>query len=203
MKADLSKLLANKRLYFDGGTGTVLSSRGLPAGMPPALWSLQNPREVLALCRAYIDAGADIIKTNTFGVTSLAYPNADELISAALAVAKEARGRGDTLIAFDIGPSGRLLKPYGDLDFEDAASAFGEAAQIAALGIVERLRREGVYAECDIVGRSLKAQMKYANKLGAAYTLIIGDDEIDRGSAQLRNMADGTQREVELDSFEL
>ena len=74
---------------------------------------------------------------------------------------------------------------------------------IKALAITERLRKAGEYAECDIVGRSLKAQMKYANKIGAEYTLIIGDSEIDAGKAQLKNMADGTQREVELDSFSI
>ena len=77
----------------------------------------------------------------------------------------------------------------------------GERAMIKALGITERLRRSGVYAECDVVGRSLKAQMKYANKIGAAYTLIIGDSEVDSGKAQLRNMESGEQTEVELDSF--
>ena len=80
-------------------------------------------------------------------------------------------------------------------------AALGSSAQIKGLAIVERLRKIGKYAECDIVGRSLKAQMKYANKLGAEYTLIIGDSEIEAGRAQLRNMADGTQTEVELDSF--
>lgn len=82
-------------------------------------------------------------------------------------------------------------------------AAMGESAMIKGLAIAERLRREGKYVECDIVGRSLKAQMKYANKLRAAYTLIIGDSELECGRAQLRNMADGTQTEVELDSFKL
>ena len=82
-------------------------------------------------------------------------------------------------------------------------AALGERAMIKALGIVERLRKDGVYAECDIVGRSLKAQMKYANKIGAEYTLIIGDSEIDAGRAQLRNMQDGTQTEVEIENFSL
>ena len=82
-------------------------------------------------------------------------------------------------------------------------AALGERAMVKALGIVERQRSEGNYAECDIVGRSLKAQMKYANKLGADYTLIIGDSEIDNGKAQLRNMQTGEQSEVELDSFKL
>ncbi len=80
-------------------------------------------------------------------------------------------------------------------------AALGERATVKALAITERLRRDGKYAECDTVGRSLKAQMKYANKIGAEYTLIIGDSEIDAGCAQLKNMADGTQTEVELDSF--
>jgi histidyl-tRNA synthetase len=80
-------------------------------------------------------------------------------------------------------------------------AALGERATVKALEITERLRREGKYVECDIVGRSLKAQMKYANKIGAEYTLIIGDSEIDAGCAQLKNMADGTQTEVRLDSF--
>ena len=80
-------------------------------------------------------------------------------------------------------------------------AALGDRATVKALEITERLRREGKYAECDIVGRSLKAQMKYANKIGAEYTLIIGDSEIDAGCAQLKNMADGSQTEVKLDSF--
>ena len=80
-------------------------------------------------------------------------------------------------------------------------AALGESAQVKALEITERIRKSGKIAECDIVGRSLKAQMKYANKIGAEYTLIIGDSEIEAGRAQLRNMKDGTQVEVELDSF--
>ena len=80
-------------------------------------------------------------------------------------------------------------------------AALGKSAAIKAMAICERLRREGRYAECDTIGRSLKAQMKYANKIGAGYTLIIGDSEIEAGRAQLRNMSDGTQTEVELDNF--
>ena len=80
-------------------------------------------------------------------------------------------------------------------------AALGERAMIKGLEITERLRREGKYAECDVVGRSLKAQMKYANKKGAKYTLIIGDSEVEAGVAQLRDMESGEQREVNLDSF--
>ena len=82
-------------------------------------------------------------------------------------------------------------------------AALGEAAAISAMAITERLRRDGHYVECDVVGRSLKAQMKYANKLGAAYTLILGDSEVESGRAQLRNMQDGSQTEVVLADFTL
>ena len=80
-------------------------------------------------------------------------------------------------------------------------AALGAPAQIKALAICERLRSDGKIAECDIVGRSLKAQMKYANKIGAEYTLIIGDSEIEAGVAKLRNMETGEQTDVQLDSF--
>jgi histidyl-tRNA synthetase len=80
-------------------------------------------------------------------------------------------------------------------------AALGSAAQIKAAVITERLRREGIFAECDVIGRSLKAQMKYANKIGADYTLILGDNEIASGRAALRDMKNSTQTEVELDSF--
>ena len=82
-------------------------------------------------------------------------------------------------------------------------ASLGDAAVPTALSITERLRREGIYAECDIVGRSLKAQMKYANKLGADYTLILGDSEIESGKAQLRDMRNSTQTEVEIATFTL
>ena len=79
-------------------------------------------------------------------------------------------------------------------------ASLGERAMIKAIGITEKLRAAGIYAECDIVGRSLKAQMKYANKLSAKYTLIIGDSEVESGVAPLRNMSDSTQTDVAIDA---
>lgn len=72
----------------------------------------------------------------------------------------------------------------------------GAQAAVKANGLISALRDHGVYAECDIVGRSLKAQMKYADKIGAHYTLILGDSELETGLAQLKNMKDSTQSEV-------
>ncbi len=77
-------------------------------------------------------------------------------------------------------------------------ASLGSAAQTKALGIVKNMLDAGIRAESDIVGRSLKAQMKYADKIKAKYTLILGDSELENGKANLRNMADGTQIEIEL-----
>ena len=82
-------------------------------------------------------------------------------------------------------------------------AALGEKASDAAAVITERLRQTGAFVECDLVGRSLKAQMKYANKIDADYTLILGDNELESGRAFLRDMKNSTQTEVELDTFTL
>lgn len=77
----------------------------------------------------------------------------------------------------------------------------GRNAKIKALSIVSKLRKDGIYAECDISQRSLKAQMKYADKIGAKYTLILGDSELESGMAQLKNMQNSTQTEISLDNI--
>ena len=79
-------------------------------------------------------------------------------------------------------------------------ASMGKAAEARALAITDSLRKSGIYAECDIISRSLKAQMKYADKIGAKRVLIIGDSEIESGKAQLRSMTDGSQQEVGIDN---
>lgn len=79
-------------------------------------------------------------------------------------------------------------------------ASMGQAASVKASAITEALRRTGVHAECDLAERSLKAQMKYANKLGARYTLILGDQELETGTAQLKNMETGGQLAVRFDT---
>ena len=126
----ITETIKHKRLYFDGGTGTVLQEMRLPAGTPPEIWSLTEPDKISALHKAYIDAGCNIIKTNTFGVNKAKYENYEEYIKAGINCAKNV-AKDDTYIAFDMGPSGRLLKPLGDMEFEDAVSLFGENARLA------------------------------------------------------------------------
>ena len=128
--------IKKKRLFFDGGMGTMLQAAGLPAGEAPERWNITHPDEITKIHRAYIDAGCDILTSNTFGVNTLKY-TADEVKSmtrAAFSCMREAASGTDRKIylALDIGPIGRLLEPYGDLSFEDAVSAFGETVKSGA-----------------------------------------------------------------------
>ena len=77
----------------------------------------------------------------------------------------------------------------------------GTDARVKAMEIVSKLRANGIYAECDICARSLKAQMKYADKIGASYTLILGDSELESGKAQLKNMTESSQEEIEINNI--
>lgn len=133
---NIMQKLGREWLFFDGGTGTILQSRGLAAGELPETWNLTHPEEIVSLHCSYLQAGCDIINTNTFGANALKYPeNLREIVEAAVAHAKKARamsGRSDAYIALDIGPTGRLLQPMGDLPFEDAVALFGEVVRIGA-----------------------------------------------------------------------
>lgn len=128
--------LYSQRLFFDGGTGTILQERGLAAGELPETWNLTHPEEIIALHRAYLEVGSDIICTNTFGANALKFPdNLTEIVTAAVRHAQAARkqaGREDAFIALDVGPTGKLLQPMGDLPFERAVELFGEVVRIGA-----------------------------------------------------------------------
>lgn len=129
-KKSIVDIIKEKRLFFDGGTGTVLQGMGLPAGTPPERWSLEHPEKIVALHRSYVECGANIIKTNTFGVNALKYENWREYIEQGIALAREAIGdKEGCFVALDIGPLGRMLKPLGDLDFEDAVELFAKNAR--------------------------------------------------------------------------
>ncbi len=130
----ITEYLNEHFLYFDGGTGTVLQSMGLQPGERPEEWNLLYPERITALHKAYLDAGCNILKTNTFGVNRLRFPGrVEEVVSAALQNAKKAvsetKSAAPHWIALDIGPCGKLLKPLGDLDFEDAVSLFSEVVE--------------------------------------------------------------------------
>lgn len=108
--------------FFDGSMGTMLQSAGLEAGELPELWNLTNKEKVLEIHNAYAQAGSEFITTNTFGANRFKFGNADEIIKAGVALAKSTGKR----VALDIGPTGKLLKPMGDLDFNDAVDIFAQ-----------------------------------------------------------------------------
>ena len=132
----LTERLGREWLFFDGGTGTILQERGLTAGELPETWNLTRPEELIAVHRAYLDAGSDIICANTFGANALKFPqNLREIVEAGIRNAQQARreaGREDAYIALDVGPTGRLLQPMGDLPFEQAVEVFGDVVRIGA-----------------------------------------------------------------------
>ena len=132
----LLERLGREWLFFDGGTGTILQEKGLKGGELPEKWNLSRPEDIIDLHCGYLNAGCDIFNTNTFGANALKYPeDLRRIVEAAVALAKEARrrtGRGDAYIALDIGPTGRLLEPLGDLPFEKAVDLFGEVVRIGA-----------------------------------------------------------------------
>ncbi len=123
-------------LFLDGGMGTLLQERGLSAGELPERWNITHPDIIRDIHREYYDAGANVVSANTFGANLLKFSESelDDIIRSAFENAKAARemtqNKGERFIALDIGPSGKLLKPYGDLDFEDAVALFAETVKL-------------------------------------------------------------------------
>ena len=131
--------IKERRLYLDGGMGSMLQSAGLPEGLLPDVWSIQNPQAIQNVHRQYLEAGCRIITTNTFGTNRQKLApyglTPAQVMTAAVAnvrAAMEQAGVTDGYVCADLGPTGKLLKPYGDLDFEDAVDLFAETARAAA-----------------------------------------------------------------------
>lgn len=128
--------LKNNIVFLDGGMGTLLQARGLKAGELPERWNIEHPEVIVDIHRAYFDAGSNIVNTNTFGANILKFSaeELDSIVKAAIENAREAAGSSvgaqEKFVALDIGPTGRMLKPYGDLDFEDAVRIFAETVKL-------------------------------------------------------------------------
>ena len=129
----IRNLLGKERLYFDGGMGTLLQAKGLKAGELPEIWNITHPDIIRDIHLAYLNAGSNIITSNTFGANCLKFDNLEEIISSAVANAKRAIAEfeGDKsrcFVALDIGPLGKMLEPLGDMKFEDAVDVFRQTA---------------------------------------------------------------------------
>lgn len=133
---DIKEYLKSNFLILDGGMGTLLQSFGLKAGELPERWNITHPETIKNIHLSYFDAGSNVVNTNTFGANILKF-SADELeqiISAAVKNAKDAaasiKNEKPKWVALDIGPTGRMLKPFGDLDFEEAVSIFSQTVKL-------------------------------------------------------------------------
>ena len=132
----ITEFLKENIVYLDGGMGTLLQASGLEAGELPERWNLSHPDVIKGVHRAYFDVGTHVVSTNTFGANALKFSHEelDAIVKAAVenahAAAAQSRGTHPKWVALDIGPTGRMLKPLGDLDFEDAVAIFGEVVRL-------------------------------------------------------------------------
>ena len=122
------ELFNNSILFFDGAMGTELQKNGLKKGELPENLNIHSPEIVARVHKSYLDAGCNIISTNTFGANSLKFDNVNEIITKAVEIAKNTikENEKDAFVALDLGPLGKLLKPYGDLEFETAYDLYKE-----------------------------------------------------------------------------
>ncbi len=132
MSGTIMDEIRSRKVFFDGGMGSLLQARGLKAGELPETWNLLRPEVLRQIHRDYLEAGCDILTTNTFGANGLKYPpggsfSLEEIIEAGVANAREAvKAAGRGFVALDLGPTGKLLKPLGDLDFDHACAIYKE-----------------------------------------------------------------------------
>ena len=134
---NIKELLNKKRLYIDGGMGTLLQKRGLQPGEKPESWNITHPDDITDIHLSYLKAGSNIITTNTFGANRLKSDNPEEIISAAIRNAKRAidlyeGNKEECFIAFDVGPLGKMLEPLGDMPFETTVEIFAESIKLGA-----------------------------------------------------------------------
>lgn len=128
--------LKNNLVFLDGGMGTLLQAQGLKPGEHPERWNISHPDIITSIHKAYYDAGSNVVCTNTFGANSLKFDDAElkQIIKTAVDNAKQAKALSSNtspmFIALDIGPSGKLLKPLGDLDFEEAVNVFAKTVKL-------------------------------------------------------------------------
>lgn len=174
--------LGKELLFFDGGMGTLLQEAGLLPGELPEVWNITHAEKITGIHQAYYEAGSDIVLTNTFGANACKFHDKDrelrQVIEAAVANAKRAQvlsGREEesTYVALDMGPTGKLLAPMGDLSFEEAYEAFKEAAVIGEACGVDFIHIETMSDAYEVKAAVLAA--KENTKLPVFVTLIFDE----------------------------
>ena len=182
MAHPIDQLMANKGwVLADGATGTNLFGRGLETGYPPELWNVERPEDVLWLHNSFLEAGSDLILTNSFGGTRFRlklHQAQDRVAELNVAAAKLARQAADEhaaasgrliVVAGSIGPTGELFEPLGALTHEDAVSAFREQADALVAGGVDMLWVETMSSNEEIAA-ALEAAKATGVKVAANMT---------------------------------
>ena len=135
---NFKEYLQSNIVYLDGGMGTLLQANGLQPGELPELWNLTHPEIITKIHTDYFNAGSNVVCTNTFGANTLKFDETqlEQIVKTAITNAKNAiknsKAPQHKFIALDIGPTGKLLKPLGDLDFEYAVSVFAKTVRLGA-----------------------------------------------------------------------
>ncbi|RKY73605.1 MAG: 5-methyltetrahydrofolate--homocysteine methyltransferase [Candidatus Latescibacterota bacterium] len=170
---DIWGLLSGDRpAFLDGAMGTELIKRGLRLGDPPELWNLEGPEKVLEVQRAYVEAGAQVLLTNTFGGNRLKLRRAgmeeklEEVNRRAVEIAKEASG-GRALVAGNLGPTGEFVEPYGTSSEEDFYRAFVEQAEVLASSGVDLFVIETM-SDLKEVGAAVRACREFGLPVAAS-----------------------------------
>jgi len=177
----LCDLLGKQVLFFDGGSGTILQSWGLKPGELPETWNLKHPDKVQQLNYEYYAAGSNIVNTNTFGAFDSKFAlDLDRIVTAAIKNANDARdrafaeGKSDLFIAFDIGSSGKLLKPMGDLDFEDCVKLYKKTFRCAFKENIDCVMIETMNDGYETKAAVLAAK-EIMEDLGVHYPIIVSN----------------------------
>lgn len=125
----IKERLGKELLFLDGGMGTLLQAQGLEAGELPETWNIKHPERVISVHQRYAEAGSNIVLANTFGANRCKFHDMqyslEEVIKAGIENAKKV----GVYTALDLGPTGKLLKPLGDLSFEEAYETFAEVVR--------------------------------------------------------------------------
>ena len=184
MKNPLADLLAERGvLLADGATGTNLFGMGLEAGAAPELWNVDKPEKIMQLHQGFVDAGSDIILTNSFGGTRHrlklhhAQDRVHELNKCAAEIARKVAEKADRtiIVAGSVGPTGELLAPLGDLTFDGAVESFSEQMEGLKDGGADVLWIETMSAPEEI-----QAAAKAADAVGMPYIITASFDTAGR-----------------------
>ena len=169
----------NRILFLDGGMGTQLQSKGLQPGETPETWNLTRPDDIRAVHESYLASGADVVYTNTFGANRAKYHGdipLSDIIESAISIARDAANAagGERFVALDVGPTGRLLKPAGDFEFDAAYDAFAEQVSIGAKADADIVAIETISDTYELKAAVLAA--KENSSLPVIATVALGND---------------------------